>query len=254
MYPDDALTDVKPIRRGLSKHSHEGSTKFRRRDSASQPAGEKDGGGEGGEGEEGGGGWRGPGPNSLCLCDLGLIPDVASSLPAQDTDTPCQHTNTAKDTLVIPRRGVIALWYVSHAGVALTQCPSARCQSHTAGRLIPWRAWRSDHPHFTEGEAEARRADVTHPPMLRASVRLETKRWECLLAPRTVSSTVAGGPVLVHHNPRTLSKASPQAGAVGSPGCPGVRVRVLRGLAVSAGDTVPTPSPQETRCSRDKPE
>lgn len=62
-----------------------------------------------------GGGWRGDSdPSALFLGDPELIPDVASSLPAQGNDTPCHCTNTARDTFVIPRYSHSLIVFVQH--------------------------------------------------------------------------------------------------------------------------------------------
>lgn len=52
------------------------------------------------------------------------------------TDTPCQCTNAAKDTLVIPRYRVIVLLYLSNAYIALTQCPAQGQEIYSATQLI----------------------------------------------------------------------------------------------------------------------
>lgn len=192
----------------------------------------------------GGGGGGQLGPSPLFLCDLGLIPDVASSLPAQDTDTPCQHTNPAKDNRVIPRQGVIVLLYLSSTCVALTQCP-AWCQVHTAIRLIPFRGWRCDYPHFTEEDAGAQRARIAH-PRCRHQRGLRQNAVNISWPTGHASSSVAGWPVLVHHNPWTPFQSQTPGRGRRKPGvsqckCP---------CPLWVG---PPPSPQGTDCSRNKP-
>lgn len=75
-------------------------------------------------------------PSPLFLCDLGLIPDVAISLPAQGNRHTLPMTKITRDTLVIPRYTVIVLLYLSSTYLALTQ-GLVMCQEiYTASQLI----------------------------------------------------------------------------------------------------------------------